>query len=322
VSDLCLGIDVGGTKLAVGVVAPDGHVVARRRLPTAGAGDGERLLERLAALAESACAEAGVAPGELDGVGVGLPGPVEPRTQMGLLVPDLPGLVGFPIAPFFTARWQNPAPGWVAVENDANAAAIGEARFGAGKGARVICYFTVSTGIGGGVVIDGEVFHGARGQAGEFGHLKLRRDAPLCRCGDRGCLEALASGTAIARRAREAALTGTGALHALAQSDPSAPTAERVAVAVRRGDPLAQRVWADAMADLGAGVATVVNLFNPDVVVLGGGVSRAADLVLPAVRRVVTERAMSMHATAVRIEVAALGDDSGIVGAAALGRRR
>jgi glucokinase len=149
--------------------------------------------------------------------------------------------------------------------------------------------------------------------------LKLRRDAPPCRCGDRGCLEALASGTAIGRRAREAALAGTGPLHLLAQSDPTAPTAERVAVAVRRGDPLAQRVWGDAMADLGAGVATVVNLFNPDVVVLGGGVSHSADLLLPAVRRVVAERAMSMLAAAVRIEVAALGDDAGIVGAAALG---
>src|SRR5438094_6194221 len=154
------------------------------------------------------------------------------------MVPDLPGLVGFPVASFYATRWQQPAPGWVQVENDANAAALGEALFGAGQGARVVCYFTVSTGIGGGVVVDGQVFHGAGGQAGEFGHLKLRRDAPPCRCGDRGCLEALASGTAIGRRAREAALAGTGALHALAQSDPKAPTAERVAVAVRRGDPL------------------------------------------------------------------------------------
>jgi glucokinase len=322
VNALRLGLDIGGTKLAVGVVGPDGRVLARRRLPTAGAGDGERLLERLAELAEAACADLGIAPGDLAGVGVALPGPVDPRAKVGLMVPDLPGLVRFPVSTFFATRWQQPAPGWVQVENDANAAALGEALFGAGKGASVVCYFTVSTGIGGGVVIDGWVFHGASGQAGEFGHLKLRREGPACRCGDHGCLEALASGTAIGRRARKAALAGEGELRALARHDLAAPTAEQVAAAVRRGDPLAQSVWEAAMADLGAGVATVVNLFNPDVVVLGGGVSRSADLLLPLVRRAVAKRAMSMLAAAIRIEAAALGDDVGIVGAASVAAPR
>ena len=181
-----------------------------------------------------------------------------------------------------------------------------------------MCYFTVSTGIGGGVVVDGQLFRGAAGQAAEFGHLKLREDGPPCRCGDRGCLEALASGPAIARRAREAMRNADGALRRLFDRDPALVTAERVAEAAREGDPVARRVWNAAMNDLGAGIVTVINLFNPDRVVIGGGVSRSSDLILPVVRQVVAERAMPMLVRAARIERAALGDEVGIVGAAAL----
>jgi glucokinase len=176
----------------------------------------------------------------------------------------------------------------------------------------------VSTGIGGGVVAGGRLFAGATGQAGEFGHLKLRPDGPPCLCGDRGCLEALASGPAIARRAQEAVLKEGGALRRLFEEDLSQLTAERVAEAVRNGDPLARRIWNEAMSDLGDGIATVMNLFNPDVVVIGGGVGRSSDLLLPRVRQVAFERAMPMIAGDARIESAALGDDVGLVGAALL----
>lgn len=313
-----LGLDIGGTKLAVGVVAnvPENGwtVVARRRLLTAEAGVGERLLQRMAEAAEEACGEADVRTEELEGVGLALPGPVDPRTQSLLTAPSLPELAGFPVVSFFERRWGRRAR----ADNDANAAALGEALHGAGVGAEVVCYFTVSTGIGGGVVIGGRVYRGAGGQASEFGHLKLRSDGPPCSCGDRGCLEALASGTAIGRRARAAALAGVGPLRVLALADPAAPTAAQTASAARQGDPLARTVWDEAMADLGAGVATVINLFNPDAVVLGGGVSRSADLLLPEVRKVVAERAMPELARRARLEAAALGDDAGIVGSAAL----
>jgi glucokinase len=314
VSSLRLGLDLGGTKTAVGVVAADGSVLSRREISTIEAGDGERLLERVALLAEKACSQISVRPETVQGVGIALPGPFDPSSQRPIVVPGFPELADFPVIPYFERRWQRPAR----AENDANAAAMGEARYGSGAGARVVCYFTISTGIGGGVVVDGKLYRGATGQAGEFGHLKLQACGPPCRCGDRGCLEALASGTAIGRRAREAALLGAGILHELALSDPAAPTAADCAAAVRQGDPLALAVWEIAMADLGAGVATVVSLFNPDRVVLGGGVSRSADLVLPAVRRVVNTRCMPMLASAVEIVAAALGDNVGVVGAAAL----
>jgi glucokinase len=314
---LRLGLDVGGTKLAVGVVTPDGRVIARRRLPTAEAGDGERLLDCLALMAEAACSEAGVLPDQLRGVGIALPGPVDPQSQQLITAPSFGALAGRPIVPFFARRWGGAGEGWCVADNDANAAALGEALYGAGAGARLVCYFTVSTGIGGGVVANGRVFRGATGQAAEFGHLKLRSDGPTCSCGDHGCLEPLASGAAIGRRAREAALTAGGVLRSLALADPAAPTAEQLAAAVREGDTVARAVWDAAMADLGAGIATVINLFNPDVVVIGGGVSRSADLLLPAVRGIVARRAMPALAAA-RIEAAALGDDVGIIGAAAL----
>jgi glucokinase len=329
VSPFRLGLDLGGTKTALGVVtreAPEGspvlgqsgcQVLTRRRFVTAEAGDGERLLERVAALAEEACAGLGLSPRDAEGIGMALPGPIDPATQRLVAAATLPGLIGYPVTDFLARRWGQERPGWVRAENDANAAALGEAIYGAGRGARVVCYFTVSTGIGGGVVVDGRLFRGATGQAAEFGHLKLRADGPPCSCGDRGCLEALASGTAIGRRAREAA-AGGAVLGWLTAEDPAALTAERVAEAARRGDAPAARIWHEAMADLGAGIATVVNLFNPDVVVIGGGVSGSADLLLPALRSVVAERAMPALARAVRIEVAAFGADAGIVGAAAL----
>jgi glucokinase len=327
-SRLCLGLDIGGTKIAVGVVQLEGssvqgggggyRILARRRVATAEFGDGPMLLERLAALGEAACVEARVEPAALAGIGVALPGPVDPRTHRLVAASTLPGLIGQPIIEYFAERWNRGAAGWVQADNDANAAALGEALYGAGRGGRVVCYFTVSTGIGGGVVVDGRLFTGAAGLAGEFGHLKLRAQGPLCLCGDRGCLEALASGPAIARRAREALAEDSGLLRPLFDEDPGLVTAERVADAARQGDSLAQRVWDEAMTDLGAGLATVTNLFNPDIVVIGGGVARSADLLLPRLRQIVAERAMPMIARAARIECAGLGDDVGIVGAAVL----
>jgi glucokinase len=323
-------MDLGGTKIAVGVVAFEGQdrqpgsrdggaqLLSRRRLRTAEAGDGEVLFERVACLAEEACGELGLRPGDLAGAGLALPGPVDPVTQRLLAAPGLSGLVQFPVLSFFSERWGRLSAEWLRADNDANAAALAEARFGAGRGARVVCYFTISTGIGGGVVLNGKLFRGATGQAAEFGHLKLRLDGPPCRCGDRGCLEALASGTAIGRRAREALRSSRAAGEPASTGLDDTVTAEELAAAVRAGDPLASRVWDEAMADLGAGVATVVSLFNPEVVVIGGGVCQSADLLLPAVRRVVAERSMPMLARAARIEAAALGEDVGIVGAAAL----
>jgi len=325
---LFLGLDVGGTKIAAGLVelgegveppaGRDYRIHGRRRLATADVGDGPKLLERVAELGEDLCREAGIGTRSLAGVGVALPGPVDPRTGRLVAAQSLVGLIDQPVVEFFCERWNRGVVDWVRADNDANAAAVGESRYGAGRGGRVVCYFTVGTGIGGSVVVNGQVFSGATGQAGEFGHVKLRESGSLCSCGDRGCLETLASGPSIARRAREALARGSGPLRDLYDRDPALVTGDRVAEAARAGDLLALGVWNESMADLGAGVATVMNLFNPDVVVIGGGVSRSADLLLPRVREVIERRAMPMVARAARIECAVLGDDVGVVGAAAL----
>jgi glucokinase len=201
------------------------------------------------------------------------------------------------------------------LENDATAAAAAEHRYGAGAGARNMVYLTISTGVGGGVVADGRLYRGA-GNGAELGHVTVDWHGRACRgCGRPGCLEAYVSGTSIAERAREALAAGGGSssLAALA-----APTAADVAAAARAGDRLAQAVWDETVAALACGLTSIVNVFEPEIVVLGGGVSRAGEQLLAPVREWVREHAMEPAGRSVEIVAAALGDQVGVVGAAAI----
>jgi glucokinase len=200
------------------------------------------------------------------------------------------------------------------IANDADAAALAEQRFGAGRGTRHLLYMTISTGIGGGVIIDGRLHRGERAWAGEIGHMPLVPDGPPCPCGRRGCLEALASGLSIARAARDR-LRSQSPISNLRSLANDQLTARDVATAAAQGDALAGAVWAEAMGWLGLGVAAAVNLLDPGRVVLGGGLTRAGALLFDPVRRVVAARALD---PAVEIVPAALGDDVGILGGAAL----
>jgi glucokinase len=200
------------------------------------------------------------------------------------------------------------------LENDANAAALGEFRYGAGKGARSIVYMTVSTGIGGGIILDGKVWHGVKDAAGEIGHITVCPDGPLCGCGNRGCLEAMSSGPSIARRAREVIASGR-------QTRLSAIPEPAVADVVRlaqEGDAVAAEVWADAVKYLGIGVAAVITFLAPERVVIGGGVTKAGDYLFRPLRAEVSRRVKLIPAESVPILPAALGPDVGILGAAAV----
>lgn len=198
------------------------------------------------------------------------------------------------------------------VGNDANVAALGEYRYGAGRGSRTLVYLTVSTGIGGGVVEEGRLLQGERGLAGELGHLPLRPDGPPCSCGGRGCLEALASGTAIGRRMREAlAEQGREGLERY-------PGAKEVFEAAAAGDPLARRVLDECLEDLARGLAAVFNVFDPCVMVLGGGVPLAGDALFDPLRRLMLPYVMEFRRGDLDLRPAALGEHSVLLGAVAL----
>jgi glucokinase len=243
-------------------------------------------------------------------IGIGCAGPVDRQAGLILNPPNLPGWVRVPLVERIEKALGRPA----VLENDANAAALGEFRYGAGKGASSLVYLTVSTGIGGGIILDGKIWHGVKDGAGEVGHMTLLPDGPLCGCGNRGCLEALASGPAIARRAREALATGRPSRLREA-GDFTAADVVRLA---QEGDALAAEVWDEAVRYLGLGVAAIVTILAPQRVVIGGGVAKAGDFLFEPLRREVRRRVKLVPVESVPILPAALGPDVGILGAAAV----
>jgi glucokinase len=304
-----LALDIGGTKLAVGVVTDDGVVHGLIIEPTRVADGPEVIVPRLFDLGRRAIEAAGLGP--VDSVGISCGGPLD--AERGVLVSPLhlPGWVELPIADLARAAFGVPA----VLENDATAAALGESRYGAGRGIANMLYLTISTGIGGGAVIEGRLHRGAAGNGGEFGHIVVRSGGRDCMCGRRGCLEAYASGTSIAQRAREA-VAQRGAASSLAALP--APRGEDVVAAARAGDGLARELWNETTQLIGVALTDLVNVFEPELVVLGGGVTRSGDDLLAPVRAVVAREAMPPAAAAARIELAGLGDAVCVVGAAAV----
>lgn len=303
-----LAIDIGGTKLALGVVDDDGAVVARARAPTDAAAGPDAVIDRLVAVGRSLIDQAG----GVDLVGVGCCGPLDPRSGVIRSPPNLPGWRDVPLGERLRAAFARP----VVVENDANAAAVGEHRFGAAKGVDDFAYVTVSTGIGGAAFVDGRLLLGKGGNAAEIGHATIALDGWPCPCGSTGCVEAYASGPAIARRARASAASSSSRMVALAGSVDAVDT-HHVVAAARDGDPVAVAVWRDTTRALGALVANLVQVYDSRLVVIGGGVAEGAGaLLLDDVRAVARARALP----AMRdfdVVGAALGDDVGVLGAAA-----
>ena len=296
-----LGFDIGGTKIAAGLVDTSGGVESFLVEPTHAARGPQQGLERLFALGRRALAESGVDAGDVGGVGIGCGGPLDADRGLLLSPLHLPGWDEVPIVAMAEEAFELP----VTLENDATAAAAGEHRYGAGRGTRNMVYLTISTGVGGGVILDGHPYRGAAGNAAELGHVTVDWRGRECRgCGRRGCLEAYASGTSIAERAREAGL--------------DLERASDVAAAAGAGDGVAQAVWAESVAARGCGVISIVNAFEPEVVVLGGGVSRVGEQLIAPVRERVRAEAMTDAGRATDVVAAALGDHVGVVGAAAI----
>ncbi|HVO00187.1 MAG TPA: ROK family protein [Steroidobacteraceae bacterium] len=300
-------VDIGGTKIAVAAVDASGRVLARADTPTAAAEGFDAAMGRVAQLLGSVSAGGGI---ELDGIGIGCTGPVDPiRGEIGE-VGFLPGWRGANPVKKLAERFHVD----VAMENDADAAVLGELQWGAGRGRRNLICVTIGTGIGGGIVLNGALYRGVGGAHPEIGHHVIDDSGPQCYCGARGCWEVLASGPAIAAHARAA----------LPSDDPQREglTAAGLCARARRGDPLAQSEVARAGRYLGIGIANLVSLFTPDAIVLSGSVMESADLFMPTIRAVVRSQCTQVPADRTDIGLAALGNEAPLIGAAAVWRHR
>jgi glucokinase len=310
-----LGIDIGGTKVAGGIVAPDGTVLAtaRRATPGASVADTE---DAIAAVVEELAARHD---GDLVGVGVGAAGWFDRTGDTVLFSPHL-AWRNSALRKDLAGRLQRPL--WVG--NDADAAGWAEYRYGAARGADLALMITLGTGIGGGIVLDGRLRRGSHGVAGEWGHMRVVPDGRLCACGNRGCWEQYASGTALGQTAREVARTSPAAAALLLERvdcEPDRLTGEDVARAAADGDPLALELVTEVGVWLGQGIADLAAVLDPEVVVIGGGVSKLGEMVLgPARQRL--ERALPGrgYRPGPRVVVAELGPQAGLVGAADLVR--
>ncbi len=302
-----IGVDIGGTRISVAGVSARGEVTRLEREATPRSAGGEAVLDRVLALT---AAVVGDSSDGLAGIGIGFGGPVDFAAQQIRRSHHVVGWPGQELVRVFRERFQCP----VTLDNDANAGGLGEALFGAGKGYRDVLYVNIGTGVGGAVILDGRIHHGASSNAGEFGHMVLEPDGPLCTCGKRGCVEALCSGDAIGRMAREADRTGS----ALESFAPDEITGRIVGEAACSGDALALEIVGRSARSMGLALAAAVNLLDPDVVVLGGGVPEMGETYLAPVRETTSAFAMEAPASRLTILPAQLGYDAGVVGAAAL----
>jgi glucokinase len=315
-----LALDFGGTQLRAAVVAEDGSLAARAacRTPSGGA---QAIVGECLKLLREVTAEAGTAAGRPHALGISAPGPLDPVRGVLHDPPNLDrSLWGFALADALSTALDLPAH----MDKDTNVAALAEGRFGAARGLADYVYMTVSTGVGGAVVSGGQLVTGADGAGGELGHLMVDPAGPLCGCGVRGHLEALSSGTGIAAAARRAlesgeAAPGTPLAETAAQRGPTLLEARDVAEAEEQGDPVAASIMADARRAFASAMVTVVNVFNPQRVIVGGGIAdgQGERLLAPA-RRLVASDAFRIQAKRVEIVPSELGDDVGLVGASAL----
>ena len=307
-------IDLGGTSVRAAVVDVNGGITGFVAGATEASQGPDAVIDRIVAVLHDSLVRASVEVSELAAVGIGAPGPLDWDTGVIHEAPNLPGWKEVPLASRIGDAVGLPA----FLENDANAAALAENQYGVAQGSENMLYITVSTGVGGGLILDGELWHGAYGSAGEFGHMTVDFDGPLCDCGNRGCIEAIAAGPDIAAwvvdqiaAGRSSSLSG--------QTDPSG---RDVVEAAQQGDALAVSALERAGRAVGFGVVNVAHLVNLDTVVIGGGIANAGDLLFDPLRATVREHLLESTAPSLRLEPWSLGEDVGLLGAAAAARSR
>jgi glucokinase len=286
-----IGIDLGGTKIAGVLVTPSGKVLMDVNIPTEAKRGKKHIIDNIHKAIHMLKQSKKV---KINGIGIGAPGPIDYEKGIVVEAPNLPGWRKVHLKELFEKKYKIP----VFVDNDANCAALAEAWFGAGKFAKHFLYMTVSTGIGGGIIINKKIYRGTTGSAGEFGHMTINIDGPKCGCGHYGHLEAHASGTAMKKK------TGMEAV--------------AIELAARQGDKKALKAIEEVAHYLAIGIANLVNIFNPEMVIIGGGLSNMRELLLKPIRRDFKKYALTLPARSVKIVKAQCGNDAGVLGAATL----
>ena len=307
-----IGVDVGGTNVKIALVSDKGKIIYSNSIPTRAEMGYEYTVNSMKEAINDLLKETKMKASDVEGMGFGFPGQIDCKKGVVRLAPNIPGWVNVPIASIMEKEFGIPTR----VDNDVRTATLGELNYGAGVGCENLVCITVGTGIGSGLVVNGKLVRGANNAAGEIGHIKLNMDGgPLCGCGDRGCLEAYASGPSIVAMAEDYIRGGKSTKYReLANPD---ITPYIVAVAAKEGDPVAKQIFRIMGEYIGKGLTSVVNLLNPEKIIIGGGVADAGDILLDPIRETIAKRAMTIQRE-VEIVPAQLGNTAGVIGASLL----
>jgi glucokinase len=316
--NLVIGVDIGGTKVAAGIVdRASGEISGQTRTPMKPKGEASEGLAAVISAIDFVLKNGGTHSSIVEGIGICAPGPLDPISGVVINPPNLPCWRNFPLSSKVSEVYGLP----VKVDNDANAAALAETVWGAGRGYRSVFYATIGTGIGTGIVMDGRIYHGRTGAAGEGGHMTIDFDGILCACGKRGCIEALASGPAIARSALATLAANPGqrsAILDLAGGDINAVTSEMIGQACEIGDPIAKAVLDRTVGYLAVWLGNIVDLLEPEVIIIGGGVAAMLDPFFSKIRDRLPSCCLSPRCREIPLVRAFYGAEAGIAGGAAL----
>ncbi len=308
-----IGVDVGGTNVKIALVDKDGSIVYSNTTPTRAEMGYEYTISNIKQAINELMKETKTDKNSIEGIGFGFPGQIDCTEGIVRLLPNIPGWVNVPVSKIMEKEFGIPTK----VDNDVRCAALGELAFGAGKGCQNLICITVGTGIGSGLIINGKLVRGADNAAGEIGHIKLQmHNGPICGCGDSGCLEAFASGPSIVAMAQEYILGGKSTKYRELANPEITPYI--VAEAAKQGDKVALKIFERMGEYIGIGLASVVNLLNPEKIVIGGGVADAGDILFTPLINTLKKRAMPIQAKSVSVVPAQLGNAAGVIGASLL----
>jgi len=311
-----IGVDLGGTNIVSVIVNCQGKIVNRLKVPTLAERGKEATIKRIVETIHENIVQSTIAPGDIIGIGIGAPGPLDVKRGIINFAPNLPGWRDVPLRKILEDEFSMK----VVLENDANAAAWGERCFGIGRGVDNLVCFTLGTGIGGGIIIDGKIYHGNNYGAAELGHMTVNKDGPRCNCGNYGCLEAYSSATGIKNRVKNRIKEGIKSDFLNFDDDKlfESLRLKLIFEAARKGDKLTKGVVEEAISYLGIAIANIANILNPEMIVLVGGITNEGDKLLIPLREEVKKRAFYSNYKSLKIVIGKLGGNAGVLGAAAL----